>query len=83
VLSCHAISPLPSPLSLLSLSCSNIIGIRGAEALASYLMEVHNLQSLKLTSNRICNDGAIAMAEVSGAMYCIVVYNTALILYVC
>ena len=45
--------------------CSNSIGIKGAEALASYLMEVDNLQSLRLTSNRICDDGAIAMASVS------------------
>jgi hypothetical protein len=43
---------------------SNAIGIKGAEALASYLMEVDSLQSLRLTSNRICNDGAIAMASV-------------------
>ena len=28
-------------------------------------MEVDNLQSLRLTSNRICDDGAIAMASVS------------------
>lgn len=49
--------------------CSNSIGIKGAEALASYLMEVDHLQSLRLTSNRICNDGAIAMASVEYKCY--------------
>jgi hypothetical protein len=64
-----SLSLTPSFLHLSPPSCdavtSNSIGIKGAEALASYLMEADTLQSLRLSSNRICNDGAIAMASVS------------------
>jgi hypothetical protein len=44
---------------------SNCIGSRGAEALASYLMQVNRIESLLLSSNNISDDGAIAMASVS------------------
>ena len=44
---------------------SNSIGIKGAEAIASYLMQRNQLQSLMLSSNRICDDGAVAIAAVS------------------
>jgi hypothetical protein len=47
---------------------SNSIGIKGAEALASYLMQKNQLQSLMLSSNRICDDGAVAIALVRKKM---------------
>lgn len=57
-------SHLIFPSLLHSSSSSNSIGVRGAECLASYLIQVNQLQSLLLSCNSVGDDGAIALAQV-------------------
>ncbi|RYH30063.1 hypothetical protein EON65_06475 [archaeon] len=46
--------------------CFNCVGVIGAESLASCILKqgTRSLQYLGLSYNHVCDDGAIALAEV-------------------
>ena len=46
---------------------SNVIGVEGAEHLASYVIQSNCIEELFLSSNIIADEGALAMSKVSAS----------------